>query len=79
MIDLSQLQSLLSEVPDGATIRVVASGASTYVMRDAIELTSEIEGDFIRIRGLVGTSPNEMTPGGLVIRADRVDFIQVTT
>ncbi len=77
MISIQDINNLLSQVPQSATLRVASRGSSVYFARNGVELTSTINDDTFMIRGLIGETPASLKPGAVVIRAEHVDFVQV--
>jgi hypothetical protein len=79
MISTQDLEKLLAEAPSFAIIRIASNGASTFFKKEGAKLTSTIDVDFIQVRGMVGPTPSVLSLGAILVRPDRVDFIEVTT
>jgi hypothetical protein len=78
MFTVNELEKLLAEAPAEAIIRVVAGGASTFFKKKGAQFSTTIDTGYVQVRGTVGPTPNVLSPGALIIRSDRVDFIEVT-
>ncbi len=76
-MSIDDIRSLIEQVPPSATIRVACAGESFYLGRDGLELTTTPDGGFIKLQGRVGASRDDLTVGAVIVRPDRVDFIQV--
>ena len=76
-VSFEDIKSLLDNVPESATVRVAVDGESFYFARRGIELTTSPDGAFLQVQGKVGSTSDSMHPGAVVLRPDRVDFIQM--
>lgn len=77
-MSIDDVRSLIEQVPPGATIRVACAGESFYLARQGLELTTTPDGGIVKLQGRVGTGPRDLAVGAVIVRPDRVDFIQVT-
>ncbi len=76
-LSIDDIQKLLENVPDSATVRVAVAGESFYFARRGIELTTSPDGEFVQVQGKVGTTEQSMRPGAVIMNPDKVDFIQI--
>ena len=74
---LKDIKDVLETVPDGATLRVGCAGESFYFAKRGMELTSSADGSFVQVQGNVGSSQESMRPGAVIVRVERVDFLQM--
>ena len=78
MYTAKELEALLADAPDHAVVRVVSHGASTCFRKKGSQLTTTISTDWVQVRGHVGPTPKQLELGAILLRVDRVDFIEVT-
>ena len=76
-VSFDDIRKLLENVPESATVRVAVDGESFYFARRGIELTTSPDGTFVQVQGKVGSAEDSMRPGAVILRPDRVDFIQM--
>lgn len=76
-ISFDDIQQLIENVPESATLRIASNGESFYFARRGIEMTTSSDGDVVQLQGKVGSTSDSMRPGAVVVRASRVDFMQL--
>lgn len=74
---LKDIKDVLDTVPEGATLRIACAGESFCFAKRGMELTSSTDGAFVQVQGNVGSSHGSMRPGAVIVRVERIDFMQM--
>jgi hypothetical protein len=77
MISFDDIRILLSSAPSGARLRIAANGNAVYALTDGLNVSEEINGQWVRLSGVIGEAQNVMSPGVIILKVESVDFIEV--